>query len=346
MVINIQDDILRLHAMGLLDPLLADRTTGHRILWATDAYCERGFRFERNCEITPGLITGENADVIKTRARKSMEQQSLRTRKHGEVFTPVWVCKQMLDHIDQVWFRRKSGFHKTDGSGHVFFKKGRTWQQYVNSRRLELTCGEAPFLVSRYDPETGEAIPLSHRTGILDRKLRVISENAGSPEEWFGWALRAVKATYGYEFQGDSLLIGRVNVVMTVEENMQERWDRKLTAEEYRAVIAVAVWNLWQMDGLTGQVPYDFREDDQICLFPKEPKEPSDCRIYNWRKHESCSYLSLKGEKTRMKIDYIVGNAREVFGLTAKNRINKGFPGHTPLFLCPEIRAVRHRMAA
>lgn len=44
--------------------------------------------------------------------------------------------------------------------------------------------------------------------------------------------------------------------------------------------------------------------------------------------------------------EVIVSNAREVFGLTARNRINKGFPGHTPLFLCPEIRAVRHRMAA
>ncbi len=46
------------------------------------------------------------------------------------------------------------------------------------------------------------------------------------------------------------------------------------------------------------------------------------------------------------ELNYIMGNAREVFGLTARNRINKGFPGHTPLFLCPEIRAVRHRMAA
>ncbi|MBQ8087550.1 MAG: methyltransferase [Clostridia bacterium] len=46
------------------------------------------------------------------------------------------------------------------------------------------------------------------------------------------------------------------------------------------------------------------------------------------------------------EFDWILTNAREVFGLTARNRINKGFPGHTPLFLCPEIRAVRHRMAA
>ncbi|MBQ9610989.1 MAG: SAM-dependent DNA methyltransferase, partial [Lachnospiraceae bacterium] len=46
------------------------------------------------------------------------------------------------------------------------------------------------------------------------------------------------------------------------------------------------------------------------------------------------------------EVDYIISNAREVFGLTARNRINKGFPGHTPLFLCPETRAVRHRMSA
>ena len=46
------------------------------------------------------------------------------------------------------------------------------------------------------------------------------------------------------------------------------------------------------------------------------------------------------------KYEVVVTNAREVFGLTTRNRINKGFPGHTPLFLCPEIRAVRHRMAA
>ena len=46
------------------------------------------------------------------------------------------------------------------------------------------------------------------------------------------------------------------------------------------------------------------------------------------------------------QFDIVLANAREVFGLTTRNRINKGFPGHTPLFLCPEIRAVRHRMAA
>jgi len=38
MVINIQDDILELHTMGLLDRILQDKTTKRHILWATDAY--------------------------------------------------------------------------------------------------------------------------------------------------------------------------------------------------------------------------------------------------------------------------------------------------------------------
>ena len=68
---------------------------------------------------------------------------------------------------------------------------------------------------------------------------------------------------------------------------------------------------------------------------------------------EFSGYLAGDGDfrspevcKLRDEADIIITNAREVFGLTARNRINKGFPGHTPLFLCPETMAVRHRMAA
>lgn len=67
---------------------------------------------------------------------------------------------------------------------------------------LEITCGEAPFLVSRYDVETGEAIPVPERIGLLDRKLRVVNENVQTEEEWLKWAFREFWATYGYEFQG------------------------------------------------------------------------------------------------------------------------------------------------
>ena len=131
MILNIHDDILKLHTLGLLDKLLLDKTTGKHIMWATDAYSALGSRYSRNEEIMPELITGSNASIIKTRARKEMEQQSSRTRQRGEVFTPLWVCRKMCDYADGMW----------GGKG--------DWQKYVNARVLEITCGEAPFLVSR-----------------------------------------------------------------------------------------------------------------------------------------------------------------------------------------------------
>ena len=60
MILNIQDDILKLHSMDLLDKLLLDKTTGKHIMWATDTYTALGPRYERNEQITPELITGPN----------------------------------------------------------------------------------------------------------------------------------------------------------------------------------------------------------------------------------------------------------------------------------------------
>ena len=107
MIINIQDDILKLHALGLLDRMLMDRTTKQHIMWATGAYASLGGRYEYNGEITPDLITGEHASVIKTRARKAMEQQSARTRQHAEAFTPLWTCRMLNTYADGGWFGAK-----------------------------------------------------------------------------------------------------------------------------------------------------------------------------------------------------------------------------------------------
>ena len=90
--------------MGLLKQLLVDKTTRTNIIWATDAYQEQGAEYQRDKEIKESLITGQNSDVIKTRARKAMELQSDRTRKHAEVFTPLWICQKMVRYADDIWF--------------------------------------------------------------------------------------------------------------------------------------------------------------------------------------------------------------------------------------------------
>ena len=320
MIINIGDDILRLQSLKLLGKLLVDKTTKKNIMWATDAYKGKSGDYERNKEMTEALITGRNADVIKTRARKAMEQQSERTKQHAEVFTPLRIVQKMNDHADEVWFGCPNVFFQ-DGTPteRVSFPKEKTWQSYVDSRRLEITCGEAPYLVTRYDVETGEAIPIEQRVGILDRKLRVVTENALSESEWLKWAYRALEATYGYEFQGDNVLIARVNLLMTFEEHLRARWNRKPTASEYFQAANIIAWNVWQMDGLAGTIPYcKAEESKQLSMFEwleleERIREAADtqphCQIYNWRAREPLEYLSLQqGRNEKMKFDYIIGN--------------------------------------
>lgn len=320
MTINIGDDILRLQGMKLLKKLLIDKTTKKNIMWATDAYCEQGCDYERNKEITEPLITGHNADVIKTRARKAMEQQSQRTKQHAEVFTPLWVVKKMNDHADEVWFGYPDVFFKDETpTEHIEFLPGKTWQQYVDSRRMEITCGEAPYLATRYDVESGEAIPPDRRVGILDRKLRVVNENASGTGDWLKWAYRALEATYGYEFQGDNVLIARVNLLMTFEEYFRMRLNRKPTDSEYSKAANIIAWNIWQMDGLTGTIPYCKAEESrQLSMFEwlepetsscDEIEAQSACSIYNWRARCPVNYLSIReGRKESMKFDFIIGN--------------------------------------
>ena len=321
MIINIGDELLRLRSLKLLKKLLVDKTTKKNIMWATDAYRALGAGYERNREMDEDLITGMHADVIKTRARKAMEQQSERTKQHAEVFTPLWVVKKMVDHADEVWFGVSDMFFKGgERTEKVKFPEdGDGWQAYVDSRRMEITCGEAPYLATRYDVETGEAIPVERRIGILDRKLRVVTENAEGESEWLKWAYRALESTYGYEFQGDNLLIARVNVLMTFAEHLQARFERKPTERELIHAANIIVWNVWQMDGLSGTIPYCKAEEGvQISLFELlDPEENArvaaetqpHCMIYNWRSKQPVEYLSLKkGRNESMKFDYIIGN--------------------------------------
>ena len=323
MLVGIQDEILRLHAKGLLAPLLADKTTKRNIIWATDAYRALDFSYERTQEILPALITGEHSDVIKTRARKEMEQQSERTRRHAEVFTPLSVCRQMVGDADAAYFGGVDPF-MVDGapSARVIFPRRRKWQHYVDARRLEITCGEAPYLVHRYDLATMESVPLAERQGVLDRKLRVVTENAADEAEWMRWALRSYQATYGYEFQGDNLLIARVNLLMTFEEYLRARWRRKPTAQEYRAIICTIAWNLWQMDGIRGTIPCVSAEHEpmelmlfelpaeieEFSLFPAHREEAPPVRIYDWRRQSGLEYRRVNTGGRTMKFDFVIGN--------------------------------------
>ena len=257
-----ENEILKIDA-DLLEILLKDKTTGKNILWATDNYRKYGEKYNADQQIKIDLITGDNGSIIRPRVAKSKAEQQQRIRQKAEVFTPSWVCNLQNNLVDEVWFDRKGVFNiekersweatkeKIQFSG----EKGKTWQDYVNSNRLEITCGEAPYLVSRYDTVPGEYIEVADRIGILDRKLRVVAENTESREDWLKWATVAVQSSYGFDWQGDNVLIARENLLFTIAEHYEAKFNEKLETQDLVGFAKVIAWNIWQMDGLKFVVP-------------------------------------------------------------------------------------------
>ncbi len=308
-----------------LNVLLQDKTTKRNIIWATNSYeLQFGDEYDDKKQITIGSLIGLNSVELQPRIFKDLKEQQERTKTRAEVFTPAWVCNKMNNHIDEDWFGRKDVFNiETEQSWitndeKVAFPKGKSWKNYVDLKRLEITCGEAPYLVSRYDTSTGQIIvPPSHRIGILDRKLRIVNENTDNEDDWFKWVIRAYESTYGYEFQGDNLLIGRINMLLTFADNMNYKWHRQATVKELKKIANVISWNLWQMDGLSGRVPLgDPKEEfEQLTLFDmlEETNETiaesigAKCIIYDWRKSKAIIFEEIGGV-CNMKFDYVIGN--------------------------------------
>lgn len=317
-------DMDSVHVRSVLPILLRDQTTGRNIIWATDTYEAYGREYGAKEPIREALVTGEYGGILQPRIAKAASAQADRTKKHAEVFTPAWVCNRMVNHLDEVWFGRRDVFNIgedrswTPTESPVVFPKRKRWQAYVDSRRLEITCGEAPYLVSRYDASTGEAIPVSRRIGILDRKLRVVNENAAEEAEWWKYTFRALESVYGYEYQGDNLLIARVNVLMTFMDAVRERWQREATPPEMKRAASIISWNLWQMDGLKGTTPFGSLQETQTQVslwewigdrIPETDTKHPQCRINNWRGKSKLNYrdrMTRKGKE--MKFDFVIGN--------------------------------------
>ena len=197
----------------------------------------------------------------------------------AEVFTPSWLCNKQNNLVDNAWFGRDGVFNievdNPDGShswiintNPVVFPEGKTWRDYVNENRLEITCGEAPYLVSRYDTVTGEPIPVNHRIGLLDRKLRVVGENTETTSDWLNAAKAAYMSTYGYEWQGDNLILAREALLCTFVEYYRAKFGKEPIIEFLLDIADIISWNIWQMDGLKGVIP------NSCVKLPKVKNEP------------------------------------------------------------------------
>lgn len=269
----------------VLEMLLKDHTTQQNIYWATDSYADRGKGYQFKDAITIDRITGDNGMIIRPRSVKSKDEQTKRSKDMAEVFTPSWVCNAQNNLIDDAWFGKQGVFNSESPdhtwkaiSGKIEYPEGKTWKDYVRDTRLEITCGEAPYLVSRYDTVSGMPIELTDRIGLLDRKLRVVSENTETTGEFLDWCQEAYKNTYGYEWQGDNLLLAREALLFTFLDYYKAKFGEDPLLKSIQYIAYIISWNVWQMDGL------------KFCPPGEEPCEgdlfnPSNlCLIRDWRK--------------------------------------------------------------
>jgi len=279
---DVQETALAELDKNILLILLKDRSTGKNILWATDDYKDLGIGFAADDEITLPAITGAHGNLIKPRALKSKEEQGARTRNMAEVFTPLWICNKQNNLADNAWFGRENVFNTENGTdwqateGKIAFpgEDGADgWRAYIASKRMEITCGEAPYLASRYDTMTGEIVPLEKRIGLLDRKLRVINERTRNLKDrergkkrWLELATLAVRSIYGFEWAGDNILLARENLLFTVADYYAAKFGDALDMEMLEHFAEIISWNIWQMDGLKAVVPnscHDYKKERQ-----------------------------------------------------------------------------------
>lgn len=307
-----ENKILEMDA-SLLSILLKDNSSGKNLIWATDNYAQKGFGYGSNDYITTYAVTGANGNLIKPRTEKTKQEQLSRVRDKAEVFTPSWICNKQNNLVDNAWFGRENVFNTETEKGwttnpeKVTFPDGKTWQDYVKAQRLEITCGEAPYLASRYDTVTGEVIPVKNRIGLLDRKLRIVSENTDGEQDWYVWAKEAYKSIYGYDWQGDNVLLARENLLFTFCDYYENKFSVYPIKEYLREIAEILSWNIWQMDGLKFVIPNSCHKQEslQMSMFD-EPKieECEGCLKNNRNRHNGIYCYVMDWEKNK-KVKFV-----------------------------------------
>ena len=308
----------------LLTILLQDKSSGKNLLWATENYSSNGIGYQKNDEICIRAITGTNGGLIKPRTEKTKKEQQLRIKDKAEVFTPSWICNKQNNLVDNAWFGRENVFNTehektwitTKGKIEFPTVDGKDWKDYVVANRLEISCGEGPYLASRYDTVTGKTIAIKNRIGLLDRKLRIVSENVSNQVEWYEWAKRAVQSIYGYDWQGDNVLLTRENILYTFIDYYVAKFDVYPIKEYLREIAEILSWNIWQMDGLKFVIPNSCRNEKIVehWIWGEEIHEEycEGCRKNNRNKHNGIyCYIMDWEKKKRVKFVRFIGGRRK-----------------------------------
>lgn len=279
----------------LLTILLKDRTTNKNIVWASPSYEGMGKPFCADQPIKKNLIIGPYDSIIQPRVEKNKRNQDVRTRKRGEVFTPPWLIdKQVSIVMIEI--------------GDISF------ESFIALRWIELACGEGPYIVTRYDSITGDIIPVNKRVGFLDRKLQRIAEKSTSEKEFIKWSKIAYESSYGYELQGDSLLLARENLLLSFCEYYNHKFGELPSMKVIKQIATIISYNIFQMNGLTNKTPYSDESKDniQLNLFDEvnnlEMQGDKFTLVKDWENKVLVSMDSISKGDELMKFDVVIGN--------------------------------------
>ena len=263
----------RLLAILLRDQSLSGQGLSANISWATNDYGH-----PHSSPILIEQVSGVNRDIIQPRVYKHESLQTARAKDRGEVFTPAWICNAQNNLVDQHWFGYSNVFNTEitlDNGTHTWqtrqerveFPEDKSWMMYVRCRRMEMACGEAPYLASRYDTTTGEHISIDNRIGIFDRKMRVVNENTPTQptkfnkRHWLRKAYQALQSVYGFDWQGDNVFLSRETLLISFCEYYMARWGRMPHLSAIVKAAEIIAWNIWQMDGTRFTIP----DTDNLC---------------------------------------------------------------------------------
>ena len=171
-------------------------------------------------------------------------------------------------------------------------------------------------MASRYDTVTGKTIAIKNRIGLLDRKLRVVSENVSSEAEWYKWAKKAIQSVYGYDWQGDNVLLTRENLLYTFIDYYVAKFDVYPIKEYLREIAEILSWNIWQMDGLKFVIPNSCHNEKivEYLIWGEETHEEycDGCRKNNRNKHNGIYCYIMDWEKNkRVKFVNLIGGRRK-----------------------------------
>ncbi len=125
--------------------------------------------------------------------------------------------------------------------------------------------------------------------------MRVVCENAENEADYLLWARIAFENCYGFELQGDNLLLARANLLLSFDEYTKYFLKRNPTEEEQTKIAEIISWNLWQMDGLTFSTPFSSADDNGQNFLFEEMNETKNfpCKIMDWKENKVILYKSL-----------------------------------------------------